>query len=191
MIDYTNYGRAILKRLALVTATILFCAYAGTATAQTPGNPFDQLKTFDGQNRTALAAIQAMIQEAGIDKAKCATIESGLLGVLNDPTAVFAAKQAACKFLLEIGGTAGIQALAQMLPDEKTNDIARYALEGNADPAAGSALIAALRTCTGAALVGVIDSLGDRAEARAVGPYNQAREGRRSTRFRCSDQRAW
>jgi HEAT repeat protein len=74
----------------------------------------------------------------------------------------------ACRQLSVIGTREAVPALAALLPDEKMNHMARYALETIPDPAAGEALRAALGKLQGRPLVGVIGSLGVRKDTQAV-----------------------
>lgn len=77
-------------------------------------------------------------------------------------------KADACRELGVIGSKAAVDALAAMLPDEKLNHIARYALEPNPDPAVDAALRDALGKLQGRPLVGVIGTIGVRRDAQAV-----------------------
>lgn len=61
-----------------------------------------------------------------------------------------------------------VPALAPLLADEKLSHAARHVLEPMACPEAGQALVAALGKTGGRVQAGIIDSLGDRREARAV-----------------------
>ncbi len=130
---------------------------------------FDDLKTYDFQNRTAVKAINQQIDSAQSNRDALAAIETRLIVVLDDPNATFGGKQEACTFLGRMGSRAAVPALGKLLTDAKTANIARYALERIAHPAAGKALRAALSASTGAAQIGVINSLGDRGDAESVG----------------------
>jgi HEAT repeat protein len=131
-------------------------------------DPFQALRQYDSQSRKPVEDIAKRIRAAGHDKALLAEIETAVLEVLKDPNASFPGKQEATRFLWEIGTARSVSVLAKMLPDPKTNDIARYALERNAAPSAAAALRAALATTRGTALVGVINSIGNRGDAQAV-----------------------
>ncbi|MCC7495063.1 MAG: HEAT repeat domain-containing protein [Fimbriimonadaceae bacterium] len=78
------------------------------------------------------------------------------------------ARVAACLTLQRIGSAAAVPALASLLGDPAVAQAARQALEAIPDSAAGAALRAALATTRGAERVGVVQSLGARAEATAV-----------------------
>lgn len=154
-----NTVRRIATGLALI-------ALVSGAVAQ--DDPFTQLKMYDFQNRKPLDAISKMIQQSLLDRTRIAEMEKQLMAVLEDSSATFAGKQEACRFLWIIGTSVSVPALEKMLPDEKLGDLARYALERNPDPAAGRALRAALATATGRALIGIINSIGERRDPDAV-----------------------
>ena len=81
-----------------------------------------------------------------------------------------AEKADACRELAVLGTKAAVPALAALLPDEKMNHMARYALETIPDPSVDEALRAALGKLKGRPLVGVIGSIGVRRDARAIDP---------------------
>jgi HEAT repeat protein len=77
-------------------------------------------------------------------------------------------KDAACSQLKRIATAASVPALASLLTDEKLSHSARYVLEPMTAPEAGAALTEALGKTSGSIRVGIIDSLGARAEAAAA-----------------------
>jgi HEAT repeat protein len=154
------------KRWATTAVVVFAAAAAGVAQGT---DPYAGLKAYDFTNRAPVFAVRQMIKENLSDRDKLAGIETGLIGVLNDPAATFGGKQEACRMLWEIGTARSIPALAKLLTDEKLSDDARYGLERNADPAAGRALRDALKTARDNPLIGLINSVGDRADAEAVG----------------------
>jgi HEAT repeat protein len=93
--------------------------------------------------------------------------EQHLIQVLQSK-APLSEKDAACARLKRIGTAVSVPALAALLNDEQLSHSARYALEGMLLPQAGTALTAALDRTTGAAKIGVINSLGVRGETQAV-----------------------
>ena len=158
----------------IATALALLALSAGASMqirAQTPpaDDPFEKLKTYDFQSRAALEAIRILIDQSHADKTQTAQIEQKLDAVLDDPAATFAGKQEAARFLWIVGTARSVPTLAKMLGDEKLSDVARYALERNADPAAGKALRDALVTTGGKTQLGILNSIGNRGDAEAVG----------------------
>ena len=151
------------RRIAPVWAAV-GCSLCGIARA----DAFDDLKGYDYQNRTAVAAVNQQIDAAQADKAALAGIETKLDSVLTDANATFAGKQEACKFLGQMGSKASVPALTGLLMDEKTANIARYALERIADSSAAKALRTALSQANGKTQIGIVNSLGDRGDAESV-----------------------
>jgi HEAT repeat protein len=78
------------------------------------------------------------------------------------------AKDYVCRRLMVIGSAASVPALAGLLADKDNSHMARYALERIPAPEAGEALRAALAKVAGAIKVGVITSLGARADVASV-----------------------
>ena len=92
-----------------------------------------------------------------------------LIEILENPNASVFEKAKACQRLAVVGSKDAVPALAALLPDEKLNEYARFGLEGIPDPAVDKALRAATATLHGRQLVGVLDSIGQRKDAQAVG----------------------
>ena len=153
---------------SILLLPVLFTLAVSPVRAAVDETPFQELKSYDFQNRKPVEAIRRMIREAAADDAALAEIETRLLGVLEDPAATFAAQQEVGRMLWTVGTARSVPALAKMLTDEKASDVARYALERIADPAAGKALRDALAVAKGKSLVGIINSLGNRRDAIAV-----------------------
>ena len=78
------------------------------------------------------------------------------------------AKAAACKQLAIYGTKDAVPALAALLPDAQLASWARIALEAIPDPAADEALRDAAGKLQGRLLVGVINSIGVRRDAKAI-----------------------
>ncbi len=94
--------------------------------------------------------------------------EAALLAVLKSD-APQQQKADACIDLGRVGTRAAVAPLAALLGDEKLSHMARYGLETIPDPAVDEALRAALGSLKGKLLVGVIQSVGVRCDAKAVG----------------------
>ena len=127
-----------------------------------------KVKTYDwGQSRLALTEVSEIVKKAYGNKAELAKVEKALLGVL-DSDATRAGKQFVCRELSIIGTGQSVSALANMLIDEETSDMARYALERIPGTAVNEALRGALRKAQGKPKIGIINSLGQRRDKRAV-----------------------
>jgi len=127
-----------------------------------------KVKTYDwGQSRLALTEVSEAVKKAHGNKAELAKVEKALLGVL-DSDAKRAGKQFVCRELSIIGTEQSVPTLAKMLVDEETSDMARYALERIPGSAVDDALRGALRKARGNARIGIINSLGQRRDKKAV-----------------------
>jgi len=92
-----------------------------------------------------------------------------LVETLKNPAASVFEKAKACQRLAVVGTKDAIPALAALLADEKLNLYARFGLEGIPDPAVDEVLRNAAVKLHGRQQVGVIDSIGQRKDAQAVG----------------------
>jgi len=90
-----------------------------------------------------------------------------LIAVLRSDAAAFD-KAKACQGLAARGDARAVAALVPLLAEEELACYARSALEAIADPSAGAALVEALGQLRGGLLVGAINSVGARREARGV-----------------------
>ncbi len=91
-----------------------------------------------------------------------------LIGVLRSNAATFD-KARACQQLAVLGNKEAVPALADLLADEKLAAYARCGLESIDDPSAAEALRTAMSHLHGELLVGVVNSIGVRRDAKAVG----------------------
>src|SRR5215470_9277385 len=94
------------------------------------------------QDREPVRAVDDLVVKAKGDPAQLREIERYLIGLLKSGT--LGVKDFACKELSVIGSDASVPALAGMLLDSKTSDMARYALERIPGEAANRALADAL-----------------------------------------------
>ena len=102
-------------------------------------------------------------QEDGISTMDAAA----LIRILTDAGSPEFRKAKACQRTGELGAKEAVPALAALLGDEHLSAYARYGLEPIADPSAGDALRAAMPKLKGNLLVGVINSIGKRRDAKA------------------------
>jgi HEAT repeat protein len=91
-----------------------------------------------------------------------------LVEILKNPNATIFEKAKACQRLAVVGTKDAVPALSALLADEKLNEYARFGLEGIPDPAVDEALRDAACKLHGRPLVGVVDSIGQRRDAKAV-----------------------
>ena len=96
-----------------------------------------------------------------------AALEQELLTVLKSD-APFHDKRRACRTLRRVGSEASVPVLAGLLADARMTHMARFVLQQMPGAAARGALCDAVGNLKGKALVGVLDSLGERGEAAVV-----------------------
>jgi HEAT repeat protein len=134
----------------------------------------EKVKAYDwGQSRLALTEVSEIVKKAHGNKAELVKIEKALLGVLES-NAKRAGKQFVCRELSIIGTEQSVPVLAGMLADEETSDMARYALERIPGSAVDDALRGAIRKARGNARIGIINSLGQRRDAKSVRMLSRA-----------------
>jgi len=132
------------------------------------GDPFRKIITYTiDQSRKDCAAVEAEVRKAS--PAQYAALEAKLLAALKSPDATPDCKNFVCRQLATVGSPVCIPAVAPLLLDQKNSHMARFALEPNASPTAGAALLAALTQTKGKLQVGIISSIGARRDAQAVG----------------------
>jgi HEAT repeat protein len=137
----------------------------------------EKLKAYDwGSDRGALTGIDDRVVAARGDKAKLAELEQALLGVLQSD-AKLPAKEYVCRQLALIGTSRSVPALAAMLPDPELSDRARLALAVIPDASAGRALRRALGKAEGDPRVGIVNTLGERGDKKAVRALKKMRKG--------------
>lgn len=102
-------------------------------------------------------------QEGDIAKLDAAA----LIGIIKDAASPEFKKAKACVRAGELGAREAIPALSALLADEHLSVYARYGLEPMPDAAADDALRAALSKLKSTRLIGVINSIGKRRDAKA------------------------
>ena len=114
-----------------------------------------------------LAALVVAMAAAQARAAEPADKEAKLIAVLTSD-APPANKAITCKQLAVYGSKNAVPALAALLPDKDLASWARIALEAIPDPACDDALRAAMGKVQGRLLIGVINSIGVRRDAKAT-----------------------
>ena len=102
-------------------------------------------------------------QEGGISTMDAAA----LIRIITDANSPEFKKAKACQRIGELGAKEAVPALAALLGNEHLSVYARYGLEPITDPSADDALRAALSKLKGNQLIGVINSIGKRQDAKA------------------------
>lgn len=120
-----------------------------------------------GDSREPLTVVEDLVRASAPSPEQGAYIAAQLASHLKGGS-TFECKQFVCRQLVFVGTADQVPVLAKLLTDDKTTNIARYALEVIQGPEADDALIKALPKTSDAAKVGIINSLGTRRSAKAV-----------------------
>jgi HEAT repeat protein len=92
---------------------------------------------------------------------------AGLIAILKNPGSSDFQKAKACQRTGELAAKEAVPVLASLLANERLSTYARYGLEPIADSSVDDALRAALTKLKGDQLIGVINSIGKRRDAKA------------------------
>ena len=198
-------GTSSRQRLAWGLAVMVLAAMTGFARvspAQTPAaaasldDILTQVATYDGgMDSAALWKLRDYVNARKDDPAGRAECEAKLLQFLKT-SATSVARMAAIRHLRVIGSDHAVPALQAMLADERSADMAMYALQQIPGGAADTALMQALTTTAGATKTAVIAALGERrvlAAVPALAPLLQQPAFGRASAFalgRIGDERA-
>ena len=128
---------------------------------------YSAIEDYDfAKSRRALAAIEEEIRS--VAPSAFPQIEAGLLKALESPKTTFAGKQFVCRMLRRVGSAQSVSALSKLLADKDLSHMARLSLQHMPAPEAGIALLAALPRLKGDLKIGLIGSLGQRGDRKAV-----------------------
>lgn len=119
-----------------------------------------------GKSRRALAAIEEEIRV--VAPSSFAQVEANLLKALESPKTTLAGKQFVCRMLRRVGSAQSVPALSKLLADKDLSHMARFALQHMPAPQAGIALCEALPRLEGDLKIGLIGSIGQRGDRKAV-----------------------
>ena len=166
-------GRKRSGRVALVLcAAAVAMSQVWAAEADVVGQLGEGLKaaaTFKyGDSDAAPRKVEDLVIEAAKDPKLRVEAEKLLIATLTATDTSPAYKGLLCRHLRIMGSAACVPALAALLTDEKLSHMARYALGYMEYPEAGAALREAVGKTSGALKVGMLGSLGNRRDEKAV-----------------------
>ena len=129
---------------------------------------FSEIQKYDfGKSRKPLAEIEEQIRNT--PPSAFGRVETQLLEALNSPETTFAGKQFVCRMLRRAGSAKSVPTLTKMLADKELSHMARFALQHMPASEAGDALREALGRLEGDLRVGVVGSIAQRGDRKAVG----------------------
>ena len=132
------------------------------------GDVWQDLATYQyGDESKAPEALEKLVVESA--PGERALIEKKIIELIQSPKATEAGKSFACRTLQRIATKASVPALSGLLGEKHLSHYARLALERmTAVPEAGAALRKALENAPDTVQAGLIASLGERRDAKAV-----------------------
>ncbi len=120
-----------------------------------------------GESREPLIAVEEVIRRSQSDAEQRKYVETQLAKLLESDIAADC-KQFICRQLWFIGTDESVPAIAKLLTDEQTVDMACYAIGQNPSAAAGKALRDALEKSGPKVRIRIINLLGDRRDAESI-----------------------
>jgi len=162
-------SKNIAKMTLAAGAVAIVANKASAATDQAAvDTAIKSLKTYDwGADIKSLKPIEQAVIDTQKDKAARAKLEKALADMLASGISR-SAQDFVCRRLRIIGTTQSVKALAALLTNEESSDIARYALGDIDDASAVDALRAALPKVSAKLKPGIIGSLGGRGDTKSV-----------------------
>ena len=128
----------------------------------------NEISEYDyGDSREPLSALRILVQSSLDSRDSKQTIENEMISFLESD-ATFAGKQFVSEQLSIIGTKESIPVLKTLLSEEKTADIALYALQRIHDSAADRALRELLSDAPQNIKIGIINTIGERKDKNAV-----------------------
>ncbi len=119
-----------------------------------------------GMSREPLIAVEKLIRESQNQPEQRKYIELQLAELLSEAT--LECKSFICRQLWIIGTADSVPAIAKLLTDEETADIACYAIGQNPSEEAGKALREALDNVSSKVQIRIINLLGDRRDTQSI-----------------------
>ena len=155
------------KRLFVVVAYV----GAGALLAQAPAGVDEVLaqvgKYEYGHSREPLAKLSDLVRASLVSSSQTRQMETALDRLL-DSDATRDGKEAVCRELSVMGSERSVPVLARLLDQPPLAEMARYALERIAGPAADAALVDALANADGNTRIGIVNTLGRHRARTAV-----------------------
>jgi hypothetical protein len=154
----------------------------GATAAETPiEDAWRELASYRyGDDLAQLLAIDREVIRAMATPASRSACAARLAGVLQAANTTLAAKQYICCQLRQVGTAAEVPALARLLADPKTSQMARYALESIPGEEPVAALRNAMGVLQGDPLIGAINSVAARKDGRSVAKLKELAAGKDS-----------
>lgn len=161
-----------LVRLAVLYLVFVLCMVAAAVDEDDIDKKLSAIINYEqGMDTQPLIAVEQLIRDSQNQSEQRKYIERRLAELLAGAT--LEGKSFICKQLWFIGTAESVPAVAKLLTDEKTVDMACYAIGQNSSPEAGQALRDALTKASPIVQIRIINLLGDRRDALSVGKLGE------------------
>jgi len=167
----------IMKRFThgiLWTVLVLCCLTAWMPTSQAKPSQGDfsaaleMLRSYDfNRNREPLSTVAEMVRDSSLTPGERKKFATMLAEMLSSDVSR-ACKDFLCRQLALIGTEDQVPALSPLLEDSEYSDMARYALERIGGKKSAAALRAALTKTSGKTAIGIVNSLGQLEDTKAI-----------------------
>jgi len=165
--SYSRFGSTVC------VAVLFLFSYVSADVKIQAENLLSVIKNYDyGQSREPLTQFAELIRNSIDSPADKQVLETCMLNMLG-AEATFAGKQFICQQLSLIGTEKTIPTLEPLLKDEKTSDIARYALERIPGKRVNEVLRTAMSKARGKIRIGIINTLGERKDSESVAAFGK------------------
>lgn len=153
--------------LLLTLSCLISATFAGTVDKEVIDKKLAVIVTYErGMDRQPLIAVEELVRQSQGRPEQCKYIEQRLAALLEQAT--LEGKSFICKQLWSIGTADSVPAVARLLTDEQTADMACYAIGQNPSDEAGRALREALGKTSSNVQIRIINLLGDRRDEESV-----------------------
>ncbi len=150
----------IKKTLIILTACCLIASVSR-------GDIWEDFAKYEyGAASDAGKKVEELLRETPVDE--YGALEEKLLAVVSSPDATQTTRALACRFLQQVGTKKAIPAVAALLADKTLAHYARLVLERLRCDEADAALRDALATAPDNATIGILGSLGERGDRKAI-----------------------
>ena len=169
----SNHNKRNSGSTAILLVLAMICMGALTAPAADLDPALQKIVDYRfGESSEALTIVEDMVREARGNSTGLLELEKQFAAILSSD-ATYDCKEFICRQLWLMGTKESVPSLSKLLGNQETSDIARYALECNLSPEAGRALRGALKNAEGLALIGIVNSLGERHDRESVGALSR------------------
>jgi HEAT repeat protein len=150
----------IMKTYAMLLALFCSCSQASF------GDEWQDLAKYTAGNSKAAQVAETLLQKTPVEQH--GAIETALIALVANKDATQDGKAEACRMLQQIGTEKCIPAVAGLLQDAILSDYARLVLQRLASEQADEAMRSALGRAPDQAKIGILGSLGERQDRKAV-----------------------